>query len=147
MVLDTSAIIAIVFDEPERDSFLTSLEADPIRLVSAVTLVEVEMVFSRIRGEAGVNRLELFLSLFHVRVISFDVEQAMFARDGFLRYGKGRHKAGLNFGDCMTYALAKQTGEPLLFKGDDFGHTDLRFAWESPIKSAMLTPPQRETVR
>jgi ribonuclease VapC len=101
------------------------LEADEVRLVSAVTLVEVEMVFSRIRGEAGVNRLELFLSLFYVRVVPFDLEQATLARDAFLRYGKGRHKAGLNFGDCMTYALAKQTGEPLLFKGDDFSQTDL----------------------
>jgi ribonuclease VapC len=122
MVLDTSAVVAILRDEPEGDAFsdLLAIADDP--LISAVALLECSMVQARF--DEGLTDLDDFL-LAGIRVAAVDVAQAHAARDAWLRYGKGRSPAGLNFGDCFSYALAKTTGRPLLFKGDDFAQTDI----------------------
>ena len=128
MVLDSSAILAILLDEPERPRFTRLIEQDPTRLVSAATLVEVSIVIESRKGEAGRQLLQRFLELTGAEVASVTAEQAGRACDAFRRWGKGRHPAGLNFGDVFAYALAETTGEPLLFKGADFARTDITSA-------------------
>ena len=130
MVIDSSALLAIVLDEPERDTFLDRIEAASRRLVSAATLMETAIVVTNRRGEVAVSRLRDFLVRAEIEIAAVDARHAEAAIDAFRRFGKGRHAAGLNFGDCFAYALAKATGEPLLYKGDDFGHTDIRSALE-----------------
>ncbi|MFZ1413763.1 MAG: type II toxin-antitoxin system VapC family toxin [Defluviicoccus sp.] len=125
MVLDTSAILAILFDEPERAAFVRLIAADPVRLLSAASLVEVSLVIESRKGEGGRADLELFLAEAGIDVHSVTPAQAALACDAYRRFGKGRHPAGLNFGDIFAYALAKAMGEPLLFKGDDFARTDI----------------------
>ena len=126
MVFDTSALLAILFDEPERRRFNQRFEQDPRRFVSAATVLEASIVIESRHGESAGRELDLFLHRARFQVLSVDGEQAEIARGAFRKYGKGRHKAGLNFGDCFSYAAAKLTGGPLLFKGRDFGRTDLR---------------------
>jgi ribonuclease VapC len=128
MVLDSSAILAILLDEPERPRFTRLIEQDPARLVSAATLVEVSIVIESRKGEAGRRLLERFLELTGSEVVPFTADQAELASDAFRRWGKGRHPAGLNFGDVFAYALAEVTGEPLLFKGNDFTRTNIASA-------------------
>jgi ribonuclease VapC len=128
MVVDTSALIAILLDEPESSVMRAAIEADPVRLVSAATLLEAAMVIETRFGEAGGRELDLLLQKAGCEIVPVDSSQADIARGAFRRYGKGRHAAGLNFGDCFSYALSMASGEPLLFKGDDFGRTDLRRA-------------------
>ena len=128
MVLDSSAILAILLDEPERPGFTRLIEQDPMRLVSAATLVEVSIVIESRKGELGRRLLERFLELTGAEVAPVTAEQAKHACDAFRRWGKGRHPAGLNFGDVFPYALAETTGEPLLFKGNDFTRTDITSA-------------------
>ena len=130
MVIDTSALIAILGDEPEALRFEAAIVSDPVRLVSAGTLVETSIVIEARYGEAGGRELDLLLHKAQIEVVPFDQEQAEMARDAYRRYGKGRHAAALNYGDCFAYALCAVRGEPLLFKGDDFGQTDLRSALE-----------------
>jgi ribonuclease VapC len=125
MVLDTSAVIAVLFDEPERDELIRKIAADQRRLVSAATLLESSVVVESRRGEAAGRELDLFLHRATVVTVAVDEEQANLARAAWRRYGKGRHPAGLNFGDLFAYALARSTGEELLFKGDDFAKTDI----------------------
>jgi ribonuclease VapC len=125
MVIDTSAIIAILLDEPERAAFDRHIEADPVRLVSAVGRVEAGMVIETRKGVAGRSRLDRFLQLIATDIVAVTPEQAEMALEAFRRFGKGRHRAGLNIGDCFAYAAAKATGEKLLFKGDDFTQTDI----------------------
>ena len=125
MVIDTSALLAILQDEPERRSFNLAIEADETKLLSAASLVEASLVTATRYGSDGVHLLDLFLVKAGISIESVDVNQAYIARRAFNQYGKGRHPAGLNFGDCFTYALARFTGEPLLFKGHDFSKTDL----------------------
>lgn len=125
MTLDTSAVLAILKDEPEREEFAGLIEQAPRRLISAVSVLEAAMVLEGRQGdEAGLN-LDWFLQRATVEIVAFDQEQLGMARSAFRRYGKGRHKAALNFGDCAAYALAQWTGEPLLFKGPDFSTTDV----------------------
>ena len=128
MVLDTSAIVAILLDEPERGAFDRRIEDDPIRLVSAASRVEATLVIEGRKGEAGRERLERFFRLTGAEIMPVTPEQAELACAAFRRYGKSRHPAGLNLGDVFAYALAKTTGEPLLFKGDDFAQTDIASA-------------------
>jgi ribonuclease VapC len=128
MVLDTSAILAILLDEPERAIFTRLIEQDQTRLVSAATLVEVSIVIESRKGEAGRRLLERFLDLTTAEIAPVTADQAASACDAFRRYGKGRHPAGLNLGDVFAYALARATGEPLLFKGNDFTRTDIASA-------------------
>jgi ribonuclease VapC len=126
MVIDTSAILAILFDEPERRHFNELIEADGIRLISAATFVEAALVVESRRGEAAGRELDLLVHRAQVSVVPVDAEQAELARVAWRKYGKGRHAAGLNYGDCFSYALAKVSGEPLLAKGVDFIQTDLK---------------------
>jgi ribonuclease VapC len=126
MVIDTSAILAILFDEPERRRFNELIEADGIRLISAATFLEAALVVESRRGESAGRELDLLMHRAQVSVVPVDAEQAEVARVAWRRYGKGRHAAGLNYGDCFSYALAKVSGEPLLAKGADFMRTDLK---------------------
>lgn len=128
MVLDCSALLAILFDEPDQRALSEKIEADPRRLLSAVTLVEASILLLARLSEAGPLRLNRLLREAQVEVVPVDHAQSEAAIDAFRRFGKGRHPAGLNFGDCFAYALAAVTGEPLLFKGDDFAKTDIAAA-------------------
>ena len=125
MVIDTSALIALLRLEPEADAFAQAIEADPRRLVSAVTKLEARMVALGRFGPAAAADLDALIALIAPAVVPFDDHQADIARDAFAKYGKGRHAAALNFGDCAAYALAVSEAEPLLFKGTDFGSTDV----------------------
>lgn len=125
MVIDTSAIMAILFDEPERANFTRLIEADATCLVSAVGRVEAAFVVEGRKREAGRQRLDRFFRLSGAEIAGVTPEQAELAVEAFRRFGKGRHPAALNIGDCFAYALAKATGEPLLFKGGDFARTDI----------------------
>lgn len=125
MVMDTSAILAILEDEPEAEVFAEAIERDPVRLVSAASVLEASIVVMARHGDAGARELDLFLLKAQAEVVPVTAEHAALGRDAWARYGKGRHAAGLNLGDCFAYALARASGEPLLFKGDNFRHTDV----------------------
>ncbi|MGC8470100.1 MAG: type II toxin-antitoxin system VapC family toxin, partial [Acetobacteraceae bacterium] len=111
---------------PDAERFARALSAAPVRLISAVTRVELSFVIEGRKGETGRADLELLLRDGGFDVVSVTPQQATIAIDAFRRYGRGRHRAGLNIGDCFSYALAVATDHPLLFKGNDFIHTDLR---------------------
>ena len=125
MVIDTSALLAIFLGEPERKAFLDSIFQAETRMISAVNVVETGIVLEARRGESAGREFDLFVVRTNLQIISLDSEQVEIARSAWRKYGKGRHPAGLNFGDCFAYALAKFTGEPLLAKGDDFAATDV----------------------
>jgi len=125
MVIDTSALVAILSDEPECQGFATAIERDTTRLVSAVSVFEASLVLQSRYGEDAVDDLDLLLMKIAARVVPFSVDDVAGVRSAYHRYGKGRHAAGLNFGDCFSYALAVSSGEPLLFKGEDFSRTDV----------------------
>ena len=125
MVIDTSAIVAIAQNEPEAPTFERLIAEDPVRLISAATVLEAAMVLETRFGEPGGVELDLWLARADVDIVAVEVEHADQARRAWRRYGKGRHPAGLNYGDCFSYALAKLTDEPLLFKGNDFAQTDI----------------------
>jgi ribonuclease VapC len=125
MVLDTSAIFAILAREPVAERLIAAVEADPTRMISAATVVEMTLVILGRYGEAGEPLLDRFLRSTGAEVIVVDEEQMTVARDAAIRYGRGRHAAALNFGDCFSYALAVVRAEPLLFTGKDFAQTDV----------------------
>ncbi len=125
MIIDTSAIIAILGDEPERREFNEVIESTADCSLSVASFVEASIVLEARHGYDGVRDLDLLISTAGIELVQVDASQARIARDAFRRYGKGRHPAGLNFGDCFSYALAKVTRQPLLFKGDDFSLTDI----------------------
>ena len=125
MVIDTSALVAVLFDEPERDEFIRRIATASRRLISAGTLLESSIVVESRRGEVAGRELDLFLHRADVQTVAVNEEQVLLARAAWRRYGKGRHAAGLNFGDLFAYALARAGGEELLYKGDDFARTDL----------------------
>ena len=125
MVLDTSALLALLLDEPEAEGFRTAVEEDTTRLVSAATLLETALVIEARKGEPGGRELETLIHKADVVLVPVDAEHVSEARRAYRRFGKGRHAAGLNFGDVFAYALARVSGEPLLFKGDDFARTDI----------------------
>lgn len=125
MVIDTSALLAILFNEPERRTFNEVLEAAESRVISAATFVEVSIVVESRFGAEGLRDLDLFIERAGIKLAAVDAEQAHMARRAFSRFGKGRHRAGLNYGDCFSYALATVLGEPLLYKGEDFRQTDV----------------------
>lgn len=129
MVIDSSAVLAILQNEPERRAFNQAIADAETRLLSAASLVELSIVLEARFGPDGQGDLDLFLSTAQIDIVALDRDQAELARSAFSRYGKGRHPAGLNLGDCFSYALAKWAVAPLLFKGDDFCHTDLQPAW------------------
>ena len=125
MVIDTSALIAILLGEPEAESFAKLIIGDSKRLLSAFSLIETSIVIESKKGEPGGRELDLLLHRTGIDTIALDAEQSELARYAWRNYGKGRHAAGLNIGDCCSYALSKYSGEPLLFKGDDFSKTDI----------------------
>jgi ribonuclease VapC len=128
MVIDTSAIVAIAFNEPDAASLEQRIADDPVRVISAATVLEAAMVIEARLGEPGGSELDLWLHKVGVEIVAVEAEHADQARRAWRRYGKGRHPAGLNYGDCFSYALAALTGEPLLYKGNDFSQTDIRAA-------------------
>jgi ribonuclease VapC len=125
MVLDTSALLALLLDEPEAEDFRIAVEEDTTRLVSAATLLETALVVEARKGEPGGRELDALIQKAEVVVVPVDAEHVSEARRAYRRFGKGRHAAGLNFGDVFAYALARSAGEPLLFKGEDFAKTDI----------------------
>lgn len=124
MVIDTSALLAILQDEPERRAFNEALEAADSRIMSVASFVETSIALESRHGAEALHYLDRFLQRAGVALAAVDQDQGMRARDAFRRFGKGRHPAGLNFGDCFAYALATELGEPLLYKGEDFSKTD-----------------------
>lgn len=128
MIIDSSAFLAILQNEPESRPFRDLIEADPMRLTSAVTIFETSMVALARKGETGVAIFRAFVEEFGIETVPLTAEHADLALDAFRRFGKGRHAAGLNFGDCLSYALARATGQNLLFKGEDFALTDIAAA-------------------
>jgi ribonuclease VapC len=130
---DTSALIAIVFDEPERAAFLDAVRTADRTLVSIVSAVEARMVVHGRKGQRGVILLDDLLRQPIFELVSPDAREMEIAYEAFVTFGRGSgHPAALNFGDVFSYALAKSRGVPLLFKGNDFLHTDLEFADTSP---------------
>lgn len=125
MVIDTSALIAILEDEPERRMFNEAIEAAEDRFISVATFAEASIVVGARKGSEGLRDLDLFIERAGVELVPVDANHGWTARNAYSRYGKGHHEAGLNFGDCFSYALAKTLAQPLLFKGDDFTHTDI----------------------
>ena len=125
MVIDTSAILSILLEEPEAERFAEAMAKDTKRLMSAVSVLETGIIIQSRKGPAGGRELDLLLHRAKIDVVSFTAEHAEAARDAWMRYGKGRHPAGLNLGDCCVYALTRISGEPLLFKGSDFSQTDV----------------------
>jgi len=125
MILDASVPLAIIFGEAGNEELAQAVASASIRKFSAGSLLEASIVAESRKGDTGVRWLDLFLHRASVSIEPFTEDQALLARQAYSEYGKGRHPAGLNFGDCFSYALAKTTGEPLLFKGDDFRKTDI----------------------
>jgi ribonuclease VapC len=126
MVIDTSAVVAIIEDEPDAESLTRRLSDATSRRMSAASVVEAAIVLEGHFGDVGGDRLDLFLARSKIEIVPLTEEQTRIARKAWRRYGKGRGQAaGLNFGDCFSYALAKSLGEELLFKGKDFAHTDV----------------------
>ena len=128
MILDTSALVAVLYGEPEARDFIERIRAADVCRISVANHAELSMVVENQLGPNGTRQADAFLRRAGVVVEPVTVEQGDLARQAFLDFGKGRHKAGLNFGDCFAYALARATGEALLFKGDDFALTDIRRA-------------------
>ena len=134
MVVDTSALLAVLQDEAERRVFNETMEAAGSVAMSVASFVETSIVIEVRHGAEGLRALDRFIDRAGIVIAGVDLEQGKLARDAFSRFGKGRHPAGLNFGDCFAYALAKVLGEPLLFKGEDFARTDV----------ARVEPPPRD---
>lgn len=125
MILDTSALVAVLYGEPERDHFLRLIHEAPECSFSAANFLELSMVVEGQLGPHGARQVDTFLRRAGIVLMPVSVQQAHIARQAFLDYGKGRHPAGLNFGDCFAYALARELARPLLFKGNDFSQTDI----------------------
>jgi ribonuclease VapC len=128
MVIETSALIAILLGEPDARVFSEALANASIKLVSAFSALETSIVIESKKGEPGGRELDLLLHKARIEIVPINEEQFEVARQAWRDFGKGHHPAGLNIGDCCSYALSKYSGEPLLFKGDDFSKTDVQSA-------------------
>jgi ribonuclease VapC len=128
MVIDSSAALAILLGEADEETFAEAIDADPRRIMSAVSVLETAIVVEARKGPAGGRELDLLLHRGRIDVVPFNAHQVELAGNAYRRYGKGHHPGALNFGDCCAYALAAASGEPLLFKGHDFPQTDIRSA-------------------
>jgi ribonuclease VapC len=127
MVVDSSAVVVILLGEPDARTLAEAIQGSDSRVLSAVSLVEVSMVALSRRGTT-LAEIEDRLARWGIEIVPVSLAQARLAVAAFARFGKGRHAAALNFGDCFSYALARERGEPLLFKGDDFARTDIAAA-------------------
>lgn len=136
MVIDTSSLVCIILGEPDAKLYIGALASQPGNSISAVNWLEAMMVVNSRRGETGTHELQALLVLARAEIVPVDARMAQLAFAAWLRFGKGRHPAALNFGDCFSYALAKLRDEPLLFKGDDFSKTDLMTGMDLAIKTA-----------
>jgi ribonuclease VapC len=125
MVVDTSALLAVIFEEGEADSFADILATSEVTLCSAVSVLEASIVVEARKGRAAAADFQALLDVAKIKVVDFSPEHARLAVTAWRRYGKGNHKAGLNMGDCCAYALAKAVRQPLLFKDGDFSQTDI----------------------
>lgn len=125
MVIDSSALLSILLGEEDADKMVLAIAGDPKRLVSSVTLLETSIVVEARKGAAGGRELDLLIHSAQMEVVSLTSSQTELAREAYRRYGKGRYPAKLNMGDCCSYALARHSGERLLYKGEDFGKTDI----------------------
>ncbi len=124
MVIDSSALLAILLGEPDAELFARAIAGDPKRLVSAVSALEAAIVIHARKGPAGTRELDLLFHAAGLIVVSFDPDQMLLARAAYAKFGKGHHAAALNLGDCCSYALARASSEPLLCKGNDLSQTD-----------------------
>jgi len=125
VVIDTSALLAILLKEPDRERFIDAIEADTVRLLSVVNALETAAVVEARKRESGGREFDLLLHTARLELVPFSGEHFEMARRAWRKYGKGNHPAALNFCDCCAYALSKTSGEPLLFKGGDFPKTDV----------------------
>jgi len=128
VIVDTSALLAVFFDEPERDEFLRKIATAEVVGVGAPTLAETALVVAARLEETGLRQLAQLVERAELIVVPFDGSHWQVAAAAWFRFGRGRHRAALNFGDCLTYATARLAGRPLLCKGDDFARTDLVLA-------------------
>ena len=128
MIIDTSALVSILDQEAEAERLVRAIAADSERMLSAANLVETGIVMQVRRGDEAARDLDLLLAKLKIDIIPVSGKQANLARKSFQHYGRGRHPAKLNFGDCFAYALAKDSSAPLLFKGSDFSQTDIMIA-------------------
>lgn len=128
MVIDTSALVAIFLGEPERKVFLEQILQAETKLISAANVLETGIVLEARRGEAAGREFDLFVVRARLEIVPADADQVEIARSAWRKFGRGRHAAGLNFGDCFAYALAKFSGQKLLAKGQDFRLTDIEMA-------------------
>jgi ribonuclease VapC len=135
MIIDASAIIAILAGEPDAEHFAQLIEMNPAPRIGTPALLEASIVLTRWFGEGAEAALDAFVRESGAEVVPFDLPQLRAAQNAYLHYGKGRHPAGLNFGDCMSYALAQVCGEELLFKGQDFSQSDIASAGASPARA------------
>jgi ribonuclease VapC len=130
MVIDTSAIAAIIFDEPERGILSDIVTREPVIAMSAASLYETSIVVAgRFHDRSAFRIVDDFIADFSIEIVACDMEQSIAARDAYMTYGRGWHAAALNFADCFSYVVAKTRNEPLLFKGGDFRKTDIVPAW------------------
>ncbi len=128
MILDSSALLAILQNEPERRIFNEAIEAAETCVLSVASWIEVSIIVETRFGAEGLQTFDRFIDRAGIELAAVDFEQAKVAREAYHRFGKGRHPAALNFGDCFSYALARVRGAPLLFKGRDFAQTDIASA-------------------
>jgi ribonuclease VapC len=125
MVIDSSAIIAVLLNEANAAQIAEAIDSGAQRLLSAASLLEASIVIESRKGEDAGRELDLLIYRAAIEIVAVDQDQAEIARVAWRRYGKGRHPAGLNYGDCFSYALARSRGLPLLFQGEDFSRTDI----------------------
>ncbi|MFY9948832.1 MAG: type II toxin-antitoxin system VapC family toxin [Candidatus Sulfotelmatobacter sp.] len=130
MILDSSAVVAILRAEPEAPAIAQAIDRNEVRGISAVNYMEAAIVIDSGGDPIATRRFDDFFREAGIIIESVTFRQAKIAREAYRDFGKGRHRAGLNFGDCFAYALAKEKGETLLFKGNDFSHTDIEPALE-----------------
>ena len=128
MIIDTSAMVAILSGEADASRFAMAIESTPTPRIGTPALLEATIVLTRWYGDGALEALDAFVREAGAELVAFDLPQLRAAQAAYLRFGKGRHPAGLNFGDCMSYALAQASGEPLLYKGNDFSRTDVEAA-------------------
>ena len=128
MIVDTSAVLAVLFDEPDAERFTRAIAEGPHCRMSTANFLEAALVVEGRAGMAGGQELDLFIERAAIELVPISIEHAQAARRAWLRFGKSNHSAGLNFGDCFAYALSEVTGEPLLYKGEDFALTDVESA-------------------